>query len=70
LHDVLQGIGRQDPSIALLIGPEGGFTDEEVALAREKGAIPVGLGPRILRTETAAVVASALILYELGEMGS
>jgi 16S rRNA (uracil1498-N3)-methyltransferase len=70
LHEVLQGIGRQDPSIALLIGPEGGFTDEEVALASGKGAIPVGLGPRILRTETAAVVASALILYELGEMGS
>jgi 16S rRNA (uracil1498-N3)-methyltransferase len=70
LHEVLQGIRRPDPSIALLIGPEGGFTDEEVTMAREKGAIPVGLGPRILRTETAAVVASALILYELGEMGS
>jgi 16S rRNA (uracil1498-N3)-methyltransferase len=70
LHDVLQGIGRPDPSIALMIGPEGGFTDEEVALAHDKGAIPVGLGPRILRTETAAIVASALILYELGEMGS
>jgi len=70
LHEVLRGIGHPDPAIALLIGPEGGFTDEEVALAREKGAIPVGLGPRILRTETAAVVASALILYELGEMGS
>ena len=70
LRDVLRGIGRRDPSIALLIGPEGGFTDEEVATASEKGAVPVGLGPRILRTETAAVVASALILYELGEMGS
>lgn len=70
LRKVLQGIGRPDPSIALIIGPEGGFTDEEVTLARAKGAIPVGLGPRILRTETAAVVASALILYELGEMGS
>ncbi|MCX5643849.1 MAG: 16S rRNA (uracil(1498)-N(3))-methyltransferase [Phycisphaerae bacterium] len=69
LHDALQGIGRQDPSIALMIGPEGGFTDEEVATAREKGAVAVGLGPRVLRTETAAVVASALVLYELGEMG-
>lgn len=69
LHDALQGIGRPDPSIALLIGPEGGFTEEEVALAREKGAVAVGLGPRILRTETAAVVASALILHERGEMG-
>lgn len=70
LREALQGIERPDPAIALLIGPEGGFTDEEVALAREKGAVAVGLGPRILRTETAAVIASALILYELGEMGS
>jgi 16S rRNA (uracil1498-N3)-methyltransferase len=70
LREALQGMGRPDPSIALLIGPEGGFTDEEVALARDKGAIAVGLGPRILRTETAAIVACALVLYELGEMGS
>ncbi len=70
LREALQGMERPEPSIALLIGPEGGFTDEEVALAREKGALAVGLGPRILRTETAAIVASALILYELGEMGS
>ncbi len=68
-REALHGIGRPDPAIALLIGPEGGFTDEEVALARDKGARAVGLGPRILRTETAAIVASALILYELGEMG-
>jgi 16S rRNA (uracil1498-N3)-methyltransferase len=70
LREALQGMERPEPSIAVLIGPEGGFTEEEVAVAREKGAIAVGLGPRILRTETAAVVASALILYELGEMGS
>ncbi len=70
LHAALQGIERPETSIALLIGPEGGFTEEEVALAREKGALAVGLGPRILRTETAAIVACALILYELGEMGS
>jgi len=69
LREALRGMGRQDPSLALLIGPEGGFTDEEVTLARDKGAMAVGLGPRILRTETAAVIASALILYELGEMG-
>ncbi len=70
LRQALHGMERPEPTIALLIGPEGGFTEEEVALAREKGAIAVGLGPRILRTETAAVVACALILYELGEMGS
>ena len=52
-----------------MIGPEGGFTDDEVTLARGKGAVQVSLGPRILRTETAAVVVCALVLHELGEMG-
>jgi 16S rRNA (uracil1498-N3)-methyltransferase len=70
LREALHGVAGSDASIALMIGPEGGFTEEEVALAREKGAIAVGLGPRILRTETAAVVACALVLYELGEMES
>jgi 16S rRNA (uracil1498-N3)-methyltransferase len=68
LRELLQGVGPGS-SLALLIGPEGGFTPEEVALACGKGAAPISLGPRVLRTETAAVVAAALILYELGEMG-
>jgi 16S rRNA (uracil1498-N3)-methyltransferase len=54
--------------IAILIGPEGGFTEQEVLAAKENGAIPITLGPRILRTETAAIVAATLILYELGQM--
>jgi 16S rRNA (uracil1498-N3)-methyltransferase len=54
---------------ALFIGPEGGFERDELAQAREKGVIPITLGPRILRTETAAVVASALLLYESGALG-
>ena len=70
LREALRNPGRADPSIALLIGPEGGFTQDEVTPACEKGAVAVGLGPRVLRTETAAVVACALILYELGEMES
>ncbi len=68
LRDALKGITRSPASVAVMIGPEGGFTGEEIALASEKGAVQVGLGPRILRTETAATVACALILYELGEM--
>jgi 16S rRNA (uracil1498-N3)-methyltransferase len=43
-------------SILVIIGPEGGFTEEEVAQARRGGAIPISLGPRILRTETAGLV--------------
>jgi 16S rRNA (uracil1498-N3)-methyltransferase len=55
-------------SIAVLIGPEGGFTDDEVKQACENGALAISLGPRILRTETAAVVVPALVLHELGDL--
>ena len=61
--------GNEPPAnIALLIGPEGGFAESEIELAHQRGAASFGLGPRILRTETAAVVATSLILYELGDM--
>ncbi len=55
--------------ITVFIGPEGGFTSEEVEAAKEKGAVPVSLGPRLLRTETAGLITLAMILYELGDMG-
>lgn len=51
----------QKPKIALLIGSEGGFSPAEAAAAKENGWIPVGLGKRILRTETAPTVALAMI---------
>jgi 16S rRNA (uracil1498-N3)-methyltransferase len=57
------------PAIALFIGPEGGYDEVEVDQARAAGAAIVSLGPRILRTETAAIVATALALGALGEMG-
>jgi len=69
LKQGLRARAERPSSVALLIGPEGGFTDAEVALACEKGAVKVSLGPRILRTETAAVVASTLILHELDDTG-
>jgi len=64
--------GEQDrpTSIALFIGPEGGFAEEEVERCQAGNIIPIGLGQRILRSETAAVVATSLILYELGEMNT
>lgn len=55
-------------SAALLVGPEGGFEEQEVGTARAAGALVVGLGPRTLRSETAAVVAVALALYLAGEI--
>ncbi len=68
LKESLERSGEPPSSIAVLIGPEGGFSDEEVRQACDSGAVPIGLGPRILRTETAAMVVPALILHELGEM--
>lgn len=56
-------------NIAIFIGPEGGFEEEEIENCLDIGAIPITLGPRILRTETAGFVTSALILYELGDLG-
>ena len=56
--------------IVLMLGPEGGFTDQEIAKARNCGFSVVGLGPRILRAETAAVVACTLTQYFYGDMGS
>lgn len=54
--------------IALLIGPEGGFTDEEVEACIQAGAIPVSLGSRILRTETASLAALALLQHRFGDL--
>jgi len=55
--------------VFLFTGPEGGFTPEEAAAATARGAVSVSLGPRLLRTDTAGVVAVALVLYEWGDIG-
>ena len=63
LKDVLgQNIGVKEVSI--FIGPEGGFTEDEASHAISAGAVPVLLGNNILRTETAAIAALAIVLYE------
>jgi len=56
-------------AINLFIGPEGGFTPEEVELARAHGVMPVTMGRRIMRAETAGLVAAAAVLYERGDLG-
>jgi 16S rRNA (uracil1498-N3)-methyltransferase len=53
----------------LLVGPEGGFTDEEIAACLERGARLATLGPRILRFETAAIVGCALVQHLAGATG-
>ncbi len=50
----LRDLPRPQKSVELLVGPEGGFTDDETGAARRAGYRPVRLGPRVLRTETAA----------------
>jgi 16S rRNA (uracil1498-N3)-methyltransferase len=50
--------------VHIFIGPEGGFAPEEIQLARQHGVQPITLGPRILRAETAALVAVANVMYE------
>ncbi len=57
------------PRISLLVGPEGGFSPREAELARSAGLRIVSLGPRILRAETAALVAATLVLCETGDLG-
>jgi 16S rRNA (uracil1498-N3)-methyltransferase len=52
--------------VHVFVGPEGGFTQDEVDLALADGAVVFGLGPRILRAEAAAAAALALVQYELG----
>ncbi len=52
--------------IGVFIGPEGGFSQGEIQLAKENGILPISLGKRILRTETAGMTTLAILLYELG----
>lgn len=53
---------KPNMKVALLIGPEGGFTEQEVDLAKQKGAVIISLGKRILRAETAAITALSMIM--------
>ena len=54
---------------AVIVGPEGGFSGDEVARARDAGFLVLGMGPRVLRTETAALVAMALVQARWGDLG-
>lgn len=70
LKEILQSTQAQEAgSITLIIGPEGGLPEKELLMAKNKGAIPLSLGPRILRTETAAIATIAIVMYQLGDLG-
>lgn len=61
----LRSLKDKPRTLAIIIGPEGGFSDREAALLKDKGALCVTLGKTILRTETAGLAAIAMVLYEL-----
>ena len=56
-------------TMGIFVGPEGGFEECEIEAIEEIGGKSVSLGPRILRTETASLVASSIVLYELSDLG-
>ena len=61
--------GMPVSSIFVMVGPEGGLTEQEVALARASGFRIAGLGPRILRAETATLAACSLVQHIFGDLG-
>ena len=69
-HKLLPTRAGRVRRLLLLVGPEGGFTADEVARAQAAGASLVGLGPRILRAESAGLVAVALCQHLFGDLGA
>jgi 16S rRNA (uracil1498-N3)-methyltransferase len=69
LAAALRRLSSPVPALGLLIGPEGGLTGEEAAGAAVAGATTVSLGPRVLRAETAGLVAASAVLFALGDLG-
>lgn len=70
-HDGLLGILPEEPPerLGLVVGPEGGIPEEAAMAAGDRGALLASLGPNVLRTETAAVVATAVTLARYGRLG-
>ncbi len=69
LSAALKSLDKDQLNLAALIGPPGGFSEQEATLIREAGATLVTLGARVLRSETAAIAVMSAILYELGDLG-
>ena len=67
IKNVIKGISG-NKTVGFIIGPEGGFSPEEIARLEDKGIPPVTLGKRILRTETAGEAVLAMLMYEANEL--
>ena len=68
LRNYMRNITEPPKTIVLFIGPEGGFSEKEVDLAMKCDFIPLSLGPRIFRTETAGIVAVSILQHLLGDL--
>ncbi len=62
-------LGERPASVSILVGPESGLSGDEIGLLGDRGWIRVSLGPRVLRTETAGAVATALALHAWADLG-
>lgn len=75
IKTLINGLKRENidlngiKTVGILVGPEGGFEEDEIIKLKDKGAHIITLGKRILRTETAGFVAASLIQYELSDLG-
>jgi 16S rRNA (uracil1498-N3)-methyltransferase len=68
IRDVLKALNTSPTTVSLYTGPEGGLSTEEAALAVDAGLVLAGLGRRIIRAETAPLVAASIIQYEWGDL--
>ncbi len=68
LEGAMKSFARKPTELVALVGPEGGWTDEELELARAGGWQIVTLGGRTLRAETAAIVAATLLQHRCGDL--
>ena len=69
LKVALRSVKKHPVGLTTLIGPPGGFSHEEALTIQKSGAQLITLGPRVLRSETAAITVMSAILYEMGDLG-
>ncbi len=69
LQEILNYIPKKSPlTLKIFIGPEGGYSEEEVEMAKNYGAFPASLGRRILKVETASIISIGILLFQLGDL--
>ena len=67
-NKALEKVKIEDNEVTILVGPEGGFSEDEINMAKDKNYIEVCMGPRVLRAETAVVTALSICQYRWGDL--